>query len=293
MELRDPLPNELEPLSIPWLQERMEETGLRPSKGLGQSFLHVDWVASDFVSALGIEEGDKVLEIGPGFGSLTRQLALLHKETEFSLTLVEKDKRLTDYLRREFPFAKVVEGDALNIELSGFDRLISNLPYSISSPITGKLLELEFTKAVFMYQKEFAERIIAGQEEKNYSRLGVKAQFRLGIERLGIFPPEIFHPKPKVSSTLLAFTPLSSPPFAVGDEDFFFLTVDVLFAHRRKTIRNCLKQGKARLAGYLKLQEKELDSVIEALPYLGKRVEELTPEEIGELADLVLRSRTP
>ena len=105
------------------------------------------------------------------------------------------------------------------------------------------------------------------------------------IEELGVYPPSVFYPQPEVQSTLLAFTPHAAPPFAMKDEGFFFLVVDVLFAHRRKIIRNCLKQGKQRITQFLDTTSDDVDTTLASLPYLDRRVEELRPEEIGELAD--------
>ena len=268
------------------LKNLMRAAGLRPSKALGQSFLVLDRIAEEVVSHLHIQENERVLEIGPGFGALTTLLVRKEEEgLDYELTLVEKDRRIAGYLKKRFPDVELIVGDVLKLDLSGFDRLISNLPYGISSPITASLLCLSFKRAVFMYQKEFAERITAGQEEKNYSRLGVKAGFKLNIEELGIYPQSVFYPRPEVQSTLLAFTPHTAPPFAVVDENFFFLVVDVLFAHRRKIIRNCLKQGKQRILQYLDTTLDEIDTTLASLPYLDRRVEELRPEEIGELTD--------
>ncbi len=279
--------------SVDWLREQMADLGFRPSKGLGQSFLVAPPLAKKAAQSLDIQPKDRVLEIGPGFGVLTDELVALQEGgLEFELTLVEKDGRLADYLRKSYPGAKFIPGDALDVDMSGFDRLISNLPYSISTPMTIKLLELPFKKAVFMYQEEFAQRITALGGEGGYSRLGVKAQYQLHIQRLAGLPPSFFFPQPEIHSRLLAFTPRAEPPFPVLDRDFFYLLTDVLFAHRRKTIRNCLKAGRGRLAGYLKMDADELKKAFVDLPHLHQRVEELPGEELGKMAD-VLCSRNP
>jgi len=277
--------------NVSWLKAEMHAAGVRPSKSLGQSFLVVDWVAEEIVGHLDVQDGERVVEIGPGFGALTRFLMKKREDTDLELTLVEKDRRIAGFLKKRFPDAKLIVGDVLDLDLSGFEKLISNLPYSISSPITGKLLDLSFTKAVFMYQEEFAERITAGKGEKNYSRLGVKARFRMDIQGLGIFPPTVFYPRPRVSSALLAFTPCREPPFAVQDEEFFFLVVDLLFGHRRKTIRNCLRQGKQKIVQYLDISPGEFDGMLTGLPSLHQRVEELGPGEIAGLADALMGAR--
>jgi len=277
-----------------YLKEQMKALGFRPKKSLGQTFLLKMDIARKMVNLLEIEKGERVLEIGPGFGALTTFLLEKRKEIDFSLTLIEKDRKLHAFLKKHFPEVEIVCGDVLTFELSGFDKFISTLPYSITTPLSLKMFELKFKKAVFMYQKEFAERLTARHKDKNYSRIGLKGQFKLNIEKKGTYSPLNFYPRPEVHSTLLVLSPRAQPPFQVEDQQFFFLIVDILFAYRRKTIQNCLKKEWEKIVNYLNTNCKtsktksHIEETISKLPYLKKRGEHLKPEEIGKLSDKIL-----
>ncbi|HID71735.1 MAG TPA: ribosomal RNA small subunit methyltransferase A [Thermoplasmata archaeon] len=260
-----------------YLKEQMKALGFRPKKSLGQTFLLKMDIARKMVNLLEIEKGERVLEIGPGFGALTTFLLEKRKEIDFSLTLIEKDRKLHAFLKKHFPEVEIVCGDVLTFELSGFDKFISTLPYSITTPLSLKMFELKFKKAVFMYQKEFAERLTARHKDKNYSRIGLKGQFKLNIEKKGTYSPLNFYPRPEVHSTLLVLSPRAQPPFQVEDQQFFFLIVDILFAYRRKTIQNCLKKEWEKIVNYLNTNCKtsktksHIEETISKLPYLKKR----------------------
>ncbi len=137
---------------------------------------------------------------------------------------------------------EMVQGDALEVELPSFDRFISNVPYSISSPLIFRLLEHEFKSAIIMVQKEFADRMVAAPDSDDYSRLTVSVYYRAKCERLEQVPRNKFWPEPEVDSTVLRLTP-RPPPFHVHDEELFFRLVEMLFGQRSKKIGTVLKQS--------------------------------------------------
>jgi len=167
---------------------------VRADSRLGQNFLIVPDVIERNVERAELNSGDAVLEIGPGLGTMTDALS----RRAGKVYAIEKDKRMVEILRNEYSWSNVeiIEGDAMKVELPRFNKVVSNLPYQISSPITFRLLRHHFERAVLMYQLEFARRMVAPPGDKNYSRLSVmvasKARAEL-VERIG---RGAFWPKP-------------------------------------------------------------------------------------------------
>jgi 16S rRNA (adenine1518-N6/adenine1519-N6)-dimethyltransferase len=252
------------------IDELLARHGIVPKKGKGQNFLIDERVAERHIRFAGIEEGDTVLEVGPGLGILTERLFSVAKQT----IAIELDAKLAAIIRERLPEVELIEGDALKVPFPRFDRFVSNLPYSVSTPIIFKLLEHDFKRAVVMVQKEFAERMVAKPGELDYCRLSVNVYYRAECEILETVPASRFKPRPKVDSALVSLVP-RPPPFKVRDEALYLKLVDALFQHRRKKIRTILRKR-----GWLPEDES-------SIPYLDERVETLAPEEIGELADAI------
>lgn len=243
-------------------------------KKLGQNFLIDHHVVEREVAYAQITKDDVVLEIGPGKGILTTELA----EKARKVIAIEIDKQLVEHLHKVVPRnVELIHADALKIDfttLPTFNKIVSNLPFQISSPITFKFLENRFGMAVLIYQKEFADRMVAKPGTKDYSRLSVSTYYRAKCELLEIVSKTLFYPQPKVDSCMIRLTPRSSPPFSVVNESFFFDLTNKLFNHRRKKIKTTLNKIYERL-------DKDI-------PYLDKRVEELAPEQIGELSNILV-----
>ena len=251
------------------------ERNIIPKKSKGQNFLIDDRVASRHVGFASVEPGDRVLEVGPGLGILTEKLIDICSR----VAAIELDEKLADYIEGRFgDRLDLIRGDALGVPFPDFDRFVSNLPYSVSTPIIFKLLEHDFKKAVVMVQKEFAERMVADRGEADYSRLTVNVYYRAWCRILETVPASRFKPKPKVDSTIVEIIPRPAP-FKVIDERFFFKTVDTGFLHRRKKIRSAL-----RAEGILIPEDADI-------PFLDDRMEVLSPEDIGKLSDAVLKSK--
>ncbi|MDR2866569.1 MAG: 16S rRNA (adenine(1518)-N(6)/adenine(1519)-N(6))-dimethyltransferase RsmA [Methanomassiliicoccaceae archaeon] len=245
----------------------ISEHNIRPKKSKGQNFLTDDRVASRHVGFAHIAQNDRVLEVGPGFGILTERLL----DACDDVTVIEIDDKLADYISGRFgDRVKLIRGDALNVAFPEFDRFVSNLPYSISTPMIFKLLEHSFKKAVVMVQKEFAERMVASRGEVDYSRLTVNMYYRAECRILETVPASRFDPRPKVDSALVEIVPRPAP-FSVKEERMFFRVVDAGFLHRRKKIRSAL-----RTEGII---------VPNGAPFLDDRMEVLSPEDIGRLSD--------
>ena len=258
----------------------LESIGKRANKRLGQNFLLDDSVVKRQVGFADLSSKDTVLEIGPGLGNLTEALL----KTGAKVVAVEQDAEFCRFLTRRFgERLQLVQADAVKAFLPEFNKVVSNLPYQISSPITFKLLDIGFDVAVLMLQREFAERMVAKPRSKEYGRLSVGVYYRADCEILLNVHPHAFWPQPKVDSCVVRLVP-KKPPFEVKDKDAFFQVTKAIFSHRRKKIMNSLLSDPA-VAPIIGSAEK---GSLERLPYASKRAEELSPEMIGELTDALL-----
>lgn len=265
------------------LRRALAGLGVRPRKGMGQHFLVDRRVAERQVSRARIRPGDVVLEIGPGLGVLTKALAVRAKR----VVSIEADRRFVAHLREAVPDAEVIHADALAIDWPSFDVMVSNLPYQISSPLTFKLLDRPFDRAVLMYQWEFAKRMVARPGTPDYSRLTVGVYRRATCEILERVPRNAFYPQPRVDSAIVRLEPRPAP-FPLEDAGLFDALVNALFEHRRKTIENGLRLSWPAFAA----SPAELESILPRLPYLRRRVEELRPEEIAQIANAIGGAKT-
>jgi 16S rRNA (adenine1518-N6/adenine1519-N6)-dimethyltransferase len=238
----------------------------------GQHFLIDLSVANREVEYAKLIKNDIVLEIGPGRGVITRLLAEKAKQ----VIAIEIDQRLVDKLKKTLPEnVTLISGDALSVDfqtLPRFTKIVSNLPFEISSPITFKFLDSSFLRGILIYQKDFAERLVALPGTKEYSRLTVGVSYKAHCRILEDVSRSCFSPAPKVDSSIVELTPRKKPMFKVENERFFLKLTKQLFNHRRKKIRYTIKA----LYGH-----------IEQLPYLDQRVEELSPKQIGKLSNVL------
>ena len=220
--------------------------GWRAPKGLGQNFLVDGAVVRAIVEAAEIAPGDRVLEIGPGIGTLTQGLA----EAGADVTAVELDKKLPAVLAQTldaYPNVRIVPGDILKTDipaLMGKDsfKVVANLPYYITTPILLALLEahLPISHLVTMVQKEVADRMVARPGSKTYGALSVAVQYHMAPEIVRSVAPRSFIPAPEVSSAVIACKKHGTPPVSVSDERMFFRVVRASFGQRRKTLFNAL-----------------------------------------------------
>ena len=258
----------------------LDELGVRPEKARGQNFLKDLEVLKRQLRLARLTPGDIVLEVGAGLGVLTWELATRARR----VISYETDHRLAEYLRRDLPDnVELREEDALAAEWPPFDKMVANVPYSISSPLLFKLLESEYAAAVLLLQREFADRLVASPRTKAYGRLTVAAARLADVELLEVVPPTAFHPRPKVDSAIVRIIPQRS--FPVLDVATFDALLRVVFSQRRKMLRNSLGSARRELAP--DVDRATWKREIEALECAGARPEELTPEELGLLADAI------
>ena len=226
--------------------------GFRFSKSMGQNFLIDSRVPRAIAEASGADGTAGVLEIGPGIGPLTVELA----RRAAKVAAVELDRTLYPILAETlapFPNTEVVEGDAMKLDLAAlcaekFPGLTpiacANLPYNITTPVLIKLIEAGcFASVTVMIQREVAKRICAAPGTGDYGAFSVFCQYHTVPEYLFEVGPECFLPAPKVTSAVVRLTPRTEPPQALVEEEQFFRVVRAAFAQRRKTLLNGLSSA--------------------------------------------------
>ncbi len=252
MELTDP--KIIKPL--------LERHGFRFSKALGQNFLIAAWVPERICAYASADEDTAVLEIGPGIGVLTKELA----KTAGSVTAIELDKKLIPLLSEtlgELENVSVINGDALDFDYVKWSlerpekrRIVcANLPYNVTTPVLTALLSCGvFSEIIVMIQKEVAQRICADPGTPEYGSFTVFSRFYSRPKTLFDVPPGCFMPQPKVTSTVISLAACGRPA-GLRDEKLFFRIVRAAFAQRRKTLVNCLNSsfnaGKEELSSLL------------------------------------------
>ena len=231
------------------VQALLAEHGLRPKKSLGQHFLADPNTARRIVRLAEVVPGDRVLEIGPGLGSLT--FALL--EAGARVLAVEIDARLAavleDELRDQPGDARVVVADAAAVPIGrlldddGPWVCVSNLPYNVAVPVVVRVLEGAPTVArlLVMVQREVGERLAAGPGDEQYGAVSVKVAYHAEADVAGVVPPSVFVPRPKVESVLVRLVRRAAPPVTVESETVLFDLVRAGFAQRRKMLRRSLQ----------------------------------------------------
>lgn len=258
------------------------------TKSLGQNFLIDDTVLEDIVSGAEVGPEDFIIEIGPGVGTLTRELLKKAKR----VCAIELDYDLLSILNeelKEFDNFQLIHKDALKVdfnEVIGTEKsvkVVANLPYYVTTPIIAKLLKenYKFKSLTIMIQKEVAERIAAEPGGKDYGSLSVLVQYYCNTKVLRKVPPTAFIPQPKVESTVIRLDRLEKPRVQVKDEELFFKVARQSFNMRRKTLRNAVKS----------LGVIDSDKIEEAFEAVGinpgRRGETLSIEEFAALADSI------
>ena len=275
--------NENSPSLSKTTKDILNEHGIKLNKNLGQNY-RIDKNKRDQIINFGnVTKDDVILEIGTGIGTLTIELAKKAKR----VIAVEQDEKICRILAKRLKDEKIdnvelINDDALKVEFPKFNKIISNLPYQISSPITFKFLNYDFDLAVLMYQKEFASRMNGKVGTKDYSRLSAMLYFKCDVEKLTEVSNESFIPKPQIDSTVVKLTPKEN---VISDEDFKIYSkfTKALFQHRNKKIRNALIDSRHIISNIdKKVLKKRLNEIDDEKieEYLKKRVVVLTPEEI-------------
>lgn len=271
----------------------MESYGLTFKKSLGQNFLTDINILNKIVAAADVTEADDVIEIGPGIGALTEQLA----KRAHQVMALEIDDRLIPVLKdtlAPYDNVTIVHQDVLKADLNAliaqnFDgkhnlKIVANLPYYITTPIILHLLDtkIDFEKIVVMMQKEVADRLAATPGNKDYGSLTVAVQYEMDADIAFIVPKTVFIPQPKIDSAIIVLEKKDSQPYQPADEEFFKKMVKGIFLHRRKSLWNNLQglYGKDPAT-----KEKMQVALQKAGIEPGIRAEKLSIAQMVDLAD--------
>ncbi|MTI69342.1 MAG: 16S rRNA (adenine(1518)-N(6)/adenine(1519)-N(6))-dimethyltransferase RsmA [Firmicutes bacterium] len=271
----------------------LNKHGFRLSKSLGQNFLIDGNIIDKICEGAEIENDDLCLEIGPGIGTLTQGLL----ERAKKVLAIEIDKKLIPVLNDtlgDYNNLEIINGDVLKLDLKNVineklgDKKIkvaANLPYYITTPIVMKLLEekLNIKKIVVMVQKEVAMRMQAEPGTKDYGALSIAVQYYSNPEIVTIVPNNVFIPKPKVDSAVIALNVYDEPKVKVKDEKLMFEVVKAAFGKRRKTLANSLSSSSLNIE---KSKIKEILNSVDIDPRL--RGEKLSIEQYAKIADKIV-----
>lgn len=262
-------------------------------KRYGQNFLIDERVLGKIMDAALIEDGDGVIEIGPGIGTMTQRLC----ERAGKVVAIEIDKELIPILSEtlsEYSNVRIVHGDVMKTDIAALIReefpdmkvrVVANLPYYITTPIVMNLLEerLPIDSITIMVQKEVAERMQAGPGSKDYGALSLAVAYYADTYIAANVPPNCFMPRPKVGSSVIRLTIRKENAVEVSDEKLMFHLIRAAFNQRRKTLVNAI----SNYAGLSYTKEE----VTEAVKQLGLsetiRGEALGLTEFAGLADIL------
>ncbi len=285
----------MEKLSNPQVTiETIKKYDFAFQKKFGQNFLIDEHVLNKIIRSAGVSKDDVVLEIGPGFGTMTQYLAENAKE----VIAVEIDKTLIPILHEtlaEYDNVTIINEDILKVDINAIAmeknggkpiKVVANLPYYITTPIIMRLFEshVPLDNITVMVQKEVAERMQAGPGTKDYGALSLAVQYYAKPYIAANVPPNCFIPRPNVGSAVIRLTKWENPPVKVNDDIFMFSLIRASFNQRRKTLQNSLVNGgvpvtKEQITAAL--EEMELSATV--------RGEALTLEQFAKLSDILQR----
>ena len=252
-------------------------------KSLGQNFLIDQNIINKIIKIGNIKENKTVLEIGSGYGSLTKKIITMKPKKLFA---IEKDEKLVSFLKKNFKNidnVKIINNDIFNIinnkNLGQNIVVFGNLPYNISTQILASLVLLKkwppwYEILIFMFQKEVANRILAKENSKDFGRLSILCNWRFNIKKHFDVSKNCFSPKPKINSSVLSFIPKKNNRFNIKNPHYLETVTRVLFSSRRKMINK----------SFLKLFRYDNSVAKELNLNLNQRPEELSNEMFYRIA---------
>lgn len=274
-----------------YVKKLIDKYDFRFSKSLGQNFLIDGNIVRKIVQGANIRKEDYVLEIGPGIGTLTEELAL-HAKKVVSVELDEKLLELLDETLESYDNVEIIHGDILKIDVKkiideklngGPIKIVANLPYYVTTPIIGMLLENSFNidSITVMIQKEVADRMLALHGSKTYGSLSVFIRFYSNPQIIVKVPKTVFMPQPKIDSTVIKLDIKKDLPDV--DRDQLFKVVKAAFSKRRKTLLNALSSY-----GFENLDKDTIKNALEEIQISPEiRAENLSIEEFINISKIL------
>lgn len=278
----------------------IKKHGLKLTKSLGQNFLNDDSIVTKIVDVADIDNKTLALEIGPGIGSMTRELAV----RAAGVVAIEIDKHLIPALNdnlSSYSNISIINQDVMKADIDAIlceykekyiadkVKVVANLPYYITTPIIMRFLEeiKGIDTLVFMVQKEVAQRMVSKPGTKDYGALSVAVQFYSDPKIIFEVPPHCFIPQPEVTSTIIKLEILSKPPVVVADKGLYFKLVKAAFGQRRKTLMNALANS-----GFFNRNKEEIRQLLESMGLKENiRGEVLSIQQFGELSNLLAEKK--
>lgn len=272
-------------------KEVVQKHNFKFSKSLGQNFLIDSNIIDKILDGARVTEGDNIIEVGPGIGTLTREMGKVAEK----VVAIEIDRNLIPILKdtlSDLENIEVINQDILKVDIQelvknklngGPVKLVANLPYYITTPIVMKFLEedIPVTDIVVMVQKEVADRMNAVPSTKDYGALSIAVQYYCETEIVAKAPRHMFIPQPNVDSTVIGLHVRAEKKYDVHNEEIFFKTVKASFGQRRKTLLNSL-------GGLGFLNKDEIREILkEANIDEKRRGETLSIEEFAVLSNIV------
>ena len=236
------------------------------------------------VKLASLDKADTVLDIGAGLGFLTHFIA----DNCRAVLAVEADKGLAHILREQLASmsnVEVIEGDILGADIPPFNKIVSTPPYNVSSRLLLWILDQSFDCAVLVFQKEFADRLVAPVGSRKYGWLAVWTYFHAEVELLDDVSRTMFYPQPKVDSVITRLTPKRLRLHKVDNVATFKKLVQTLFTQRNKKVRGAVLPY---LRSTRRMSKSDAAKIAEVLPFCDKRVRELAPEDFGALANVII-----
>jgi len=263
---------------------------LRPQKRMGQNFLSDSKIAQQIVESAKVESQDVVLEIGAGLGALTIPIA----QRAAKVLAVEKDRNLAKLLRNELAASGIVNVELLEQDIRRLDVqdlvpatgrkvvVMGNLPYNLSSQILVQLIDARrfISRAILMFQKELAQRIVAQPGGRDYGRIGVMLQYCAAVKTVVDVKAAHFFPRPQIDSTVLEVRFGANRENLAVDETLLFQVIKAAFSKRRKTLKNALAGSELPINAHqaeTTLQQSGIDPI--------RRAETLSVSEFVALSD--------
>lgn len=279
-------------------KEILAKYDLSAKKSLGQNFIIDTNILRNIVDVGSVDKNTTVIEVGPGIGALTEQIAKQAKEV-FAFEIDDRLLPVLDDTLSPYDNVTVFHEDILKVDFEAFQEeylkdterliVIANLPYYITTPIIMHLIEssLPVEEMVLMMQKEVASRLEAVPSTKAYGSLSIAIQYYMDVEVAFTVPRTVFMPQPNIESAIIHLTTLEDAPVSVNDEDLFFKLVRASFVQRRKTIWNNLRKALDDKEKEEILREAFVDADIDP----SRRGESLSIEEFGRLADALVEKK--